>query len=88
MPEELEITEYTDNLVLTTIDNPFNPKTHYRNWKTWDEQQGYFTESFLARVADIPVDADIDDDILVEQYLIKARQLIIDNDVEEIYMLV
>ena len=83
-----ETIEDLDNKVLTTKDNPFNPKTHYYNWKTWDESNGYHTESYVARVADIPVDADIDDDALVEQYMTQAIQTILDNDELGIYVLV
>lgn len=88
MSETLEVQEYNDNLVLTTKDNPFNPKLQYDSWKTWDEQNGYHTEALLARVADIPVDADIDDDALMQQFIIEARQTILDNDAEEIYLLI
>lgn len=37
--------------MLTTTDNPFDPWTHYREWQAWDEACGYFTNSYLARVA-------------------------------------
>lgn len=37
--------------MLSTIDNPFNPWTHYDEWYAWDEQAGYHTTAFLARVA-------------------------------------
>lgn len=36
--------------MLTTIDNPFNPFTHYDEWYAWDASAGYHTPSFLARV--------------------------------------
>lgn len=39
--------------MLTTVDNPFNPFTQYAEWSNYDEQCGYFTNSFLARVARI-----------------------------------
>lgn len=34
---------------LTTIDNPYNPFTDYDSWNAFDEQQGYFTQSLIAR---------------------------------------
>ncbi len=77
-----------DELVLTTKDNPFNPKTEYLNWKTWDERSGYHTEAYVARVADIPLDVDLDDDILIGQFTRQAYQTILDNDVNELYLLV
>ena len=36
--------------MLTTIDNPFNPFTQFDEWKVWDEQQGYYTCAYLARI--------------------------------------
>ena len=37
--------------MLTTIDNPFNPFTHWDEWKRYDEDKKYFTCSYLARIA-------------------------------------
>lgn len=68
MSQSPETEDYNDNLVLTTKDNPFNPKTQYENWKAWDEQKGYYTEAYLARVANIPLDADLEDDALIQQF--------------------
>jgi hypothetical protein len=36
--------------MLTTVDNPFNPFTHFDDWYNWDVQAGYHTSSFLARI--------------------------------------
>lgn len=36
--------------MLTTIDNPYNPFTHYDEWWKWDHDAGYHTPSYLARV--------------------------------------
>lgn len=36
--------------MLTTVDNPFNPFTHYEDWCAYDEAKGYYTESYLARI--------------------------------------
>lgn len=40
-----------DTYMLTTVDNPFNPSTHYREWHAYDLMLGHNTASFLARVA-------------------------------------
>lgn len=40
-----------DEHMLTTVDNPFNPFTHFDEWFAFDEQKGYKTTAFLARVA-------------------------------------
>lgn len=37
--------------MLTTIDNPFNPFTQFDEWKRFDEDKGYFTCEYLARIA-------------------------------------
>lgn len=37
--------------MLTTVDNPFNPHTHFDEWRVYDEQVlHYHTTSFLARI--------------------------------------
>ena len=36
--------------MLTTTDNPFNPHTQWDDWKRYDEDNGYFTCEYLARV--------------------------------------
>ncbi len=37
--------------MLTTLDNPFNPFTHYDEWYNYDETKGYHTCAYLARIA-------------------------------------
>lgn len=37
-------------VMLTTIDNPYNPFTHYPQWEEFDTSRGYQTPSYLARV--------------------------------------
>lgn len=37
--------------MLTTIDNPYNPFTHYDEWMAWDMRMGYNTNGMLARIA-------------------------------------
>lgn len=39
--------------MLTTVDNPFNPFTQFNEWKVFDEAKGYFTCSYLARIAKV-----------------------------------
>lgn len=36
--------------MLSTKDNPYNPWTHFEDWLQWDEEQGYYSLSLLARV--------------------------------------
>lgn len=39
------------DVMLTTTDNPFDPFTEFTRWKAFDEQMGYNTLSYLARIA-------------------------------------
>lgn len=41
----------TKEIMITTLDNPFNPFTQFEDWYSFDVQQGYNTASYLARVA-------------------------------------
>ena len=36
--------------MLTTVDNPNNPFTHFDEWYAWDEAAGYHTTGYLARI--------------------------------------
>ena len=42
------------DVMLTTSDNPFNPFDDFDNWNRFDEDRGYFTCSYLARIAITP----------------------------------
>lgn len=41
---------------LTTIDNPFDPFEQFDDWLRFDEDKGYNTCSYLARIAKITDD--------------------------------
>lgn len=36
--------------MLTTVDNPYDPSTHYDEWNEYDTSHGYHSMSLLARV--------------------------------------
>lgn len=38
-------------IMLTTVDNPFDPFTQFEEWNAYDEALGYYTCSYLARFA-------------------------------------
>ena len=40
-----------NDVMLTTIDNPFDPFSQWDEWKRFDEDMQYFTCSYLARIA-------------------------------------
>ena len=37
--------------MITTIDNPWDPFTQWKEWYAYDEEKGYCTCSYLARIA-------------------------------------
>jgi hypothetical protein len=37
--------------MLTTVDNPYNPFTHWDEWWAYDIAHGYHTAGYLARIA-------------------------------------
>ena len=39
-----------DEFMLTTLDNPYNPFTHYDDWLNYDTTKGYHTNAYLARI--------------------------------------
>jgi hypothetical protein len=52
--------------MLTTVDNPWNPFTNYTEWYEFDHAKGYDTPGFLARIANVSLDlsdADLDAEI-------------------------
>ena len=61
--------------MLTTIDNPFNPFTHFDEWFAFDEEKGYHTCSYLARIIKTS-------DELSETDIILAQEQAIDEILE------
>lgn len=60
------------NHMISTSDNPFSPVTDYKAWYTWDEQHGYHTTSYLARII-------VTSDDLSEADQAQAMELAIDE---------
>ena len=63
MTDSTEPTEY----MLTTVDNPFNPFTHYDEWYAYDMKMGYNSPSLLARISKVSDDLSEPDQELVIQ---------------------
>lgn len=81
--------ETTDEeLMITTIDNPYNPKTEYDKWRQYDMDNGHNTEEFIARLVDMEDDFDVDDELKVNELTNKVIQDIINLDVIGTYTLV
>lgn len=87
MSDELVLLE-TDQMMLTTIDNPFNPKTNYDEWRQWDQDSGYNTEEYIARLLNMEEDYDVDDEFALNMLTSKVINDILEQDTEHIYMLV
>lgn len=54
-------------VMLTTIDNPFDPFTQWDEWRRYDEDMKYFTCSYVARIAKTSDDlSDADNEKAIE----------------------
>lgn len=73
--------------MLTTFDNPYNPFLQFDEWKQFDDQQGYNTCGYLARVADLPNDlSDEEEKSAIEQAIDSIIQHDFLNIYKKIYM--
>lgn len=71
--------------MLSTVDNPYNPNTDYGKWLEWDQSNEYYTQEYLARIANVSPDMD---DVEAELLIDAAIQEIIANDALEVYIIV
>ena len=39
-----------NDVMLTTVDNPWNPFSHFDEWREYDESSGYYTLALLGRI--------------------------------------
>jgi hypothetical protein len=54
--------------MLTTIDNPYNPFTHFKEWYAFDTHAGYHTTAYLARIVRSSPDlSEADQSLAIEQ---------------------
>ncbi len=57
-----------NTVMLTTIDNPFDPFEQFSKWKAFDEAKGYNTCSYLARIAKTGNElSEVDEALAIEQ---------------------
>lgn len=68
------VTKESDNqtktraIMLTTVDNPFNPFTQFDEWNAFDEAKGYYSCAYLARIAKVSDELSEEDEALaIEQ---------------------
>lgn len=60
----------TNKVMLTTVDNPYDPFTQFSKWFLYDEEKGYHTCSYLGRIAKTS------DDLTDEENNLMIRQAI------------
>lgn len=54
--------------MLTTVDNPYDPRTQYDDWNAWDQRTGYHTLALLGRIVRTSDDlSDADQELAIEQ---------------------
>lgn len=64
-----------EDKILTTIDNPWNPFTHWDEWYQWDTDAGYHTCSLLARLTVTSDDlSEVDNSLAIDE----AMNVVID----------
>lgn len=71
--------------MLTTTDNPYDPRLDYNKWNQFDVDNGYHTASYLARVLQ---NYKIIDEDYPQESIDAAMQSIIDNDFLGIYKII
>lgn len=64
------------NSFLTTLDNPYNPWTHFDEWYNYDLLKGYDSCGKLARIAPSSSDA------IPEEYTDSLKEIAIDSIIE------
>ena len=73
-------------VAITTTDNPFNPFLQPTEWQTYDELMGYYTMSYLARVAKTSPDLSPDDYILaIEEAIDSIVELNLTGNYKKVY---
>ena len=70
-------------VMLTTIDNPYNPFNDFMSWFRYDIEKGYNTCAYLGRIARTSDElTDYENDLEVE----RAIDEIIENDFMNVYV--
>lgn len=75
-----------DELMITTHDNPYNPKEDYDKWRNWDREHDYYTEELVAQIASIPYY--VEDPVTTQRMANDAMMFIVENDSMNIYRLI
>lgn len=87
-----EVVEQThvdlDDKMLTTVDNPYSPKTEYYEWSLFDRENGWYTEEYIARLVSMEEDFDVDDEFMMNMLTNKVIDEILRLDDQDVYRLV
>lgn len=60
----------SDEMMLTTVDNPYDPFDEWDDWYAFDEQMGYHTCSLIGRLALTSVDLSDEENLLAINHAI------------------
>ena len=72
----------SDEHMLTTVDNPYNPFTQNDEWLAWDTVMGYRTNEYLARIVRLSDSLSIADE---EAEIERAIDEIVEHNVLGLY---
>lgn len=84
----------TQQVAITTVDNPFDVFTQFDEWNAWDLEHGYGTNAYLARIVrssdelsiadqDLALEYGIDE-IIREDVLGLYKKVSLEHDVSEV----
>ncbi len=63
-----EVKDQVDEIMLTTIDNPFNPFTQFDQWLDYDTTKGYNTCGMIDRITlTSPALSTVDQELAIEE---------------------
>jgi len=74
------------DLMLTTFDNPYNPKVDYDKWRNWDIDNDYCTEALIDRLSNIP--DDVEDPVAIHKTMVDTMLSIAADDPLQMYRLI
>jgi len=71
-----DLLESSEQQLLTTVDNPYNPFTEFDKWLIFDTQKGYNTCGLLERfVVASPELSDVDEQLAIKRAMNRVIEL-------------